>query len=56
MGEHGLDPEPYLEHVHDIDLTAVGRRPRSARRRAAAGRKIVYTNGSREHARRVTRR
>jgi putative hydrolase of the HAD superfamily len=56
MSEHALAPEAYLEHVHDIDLsgvahapdlvTAIGRLP---------GRKIVYTNGSREHARRVTR-
>ncbi len=55
MEEHGIDPEPYLAEVHDIDLsavppapalcTAIGRLP---------GRKIVYTNGSREHARRVT--
>ncbi len=56
MREHGADPEPYLVEVHDIDLghllpapelcAAIGRLP---------GRKVVYTNGSREHARRVTR-
>jgi putative hydrolase of the HAD superfamily len=56
MREHGVDPEPYLVEVHDIDLgevapspglcAAIGRLP---------GRKVVYTNGSREHARRVTR-
>jgi putative hydrolase of the HAD superfamily len=55
MREHGIDPIGYLAEVHDIDLThvapsvalgaAIGRLP---------GRKIVYTNGSREHARRVT--
>jgi putative hydrolase of the HAD superfamily len=55
MAEHALAPEAYLQHVHDIDLsgvvqapdlaTAIGRLP---------GRKVVYTNGSREHARRVT--
>ena len=55
MREHAIDPEPYLADVHDIDLTGV---PPSAALRVAIGRlpgrKIVYTNGSREHARRVT--
>lgn len=55
MGEHGIDPAPYLAEVHDIDLTAV--LPHAALRDAIArlpGRKVVFTNGSREHARRVT--
>ena len=55
MHEHGIDPVPYLAEVHDIDLTAVP--PHAALRDAIGrlpGRKIVYTNGSREHARRVT--
>ena len=55
MREHGIDPVPYLAEVHDIDLSAV--LPQEALRAAIArlpGRKIVYTNGSREHARRVT--
>ncbi len=55
MREHGIDPTPYLAEVHDIDLSAVP--PHDALRAAIArlpGRKIVYTNGSREHARRVT--
>jgi putative hydrolase of the HAD superfamily len=55
MLEHGVDPEPYLADVHDIDLSVV---PAAPALRAAIGRlrgrKIVYTNGSREHARRVT--
>jgi putative hydrolase of the HAD superfamily len=55
MRVHALDPEPYLDHVHDIDLSMV---PAAPDLRAAIdglpGRKIVYTNGSREHARRVT--
>ena len=55
MREHAIDPEPYLADVHDIDLTGV---PPAAALRVAIGRlpgrKIVYTNGSREHARRVT--
>ncbi len=55
MREHALDPEPYLDHVHDIDLSMVPAAPDlRAAIDALPGRKIVYTNGSREHARRVT--
>ncbi len=56
MHEHALDPEPYLAEVHDIDLSAVPLAP--ALREAIGrlpGRRVVFTNGSREHARRVTR-
>jgi putative hydrolase of the HAD superfamily len=55
MHEHGLQPGPYLDHVHDIDLSALVPSPAlgSALGRLP-GRKLVYTNGSREHARRVT--
>lgn len=55
MLEHKVDPDPYLAHVHDIDLSAVP--PHPALRAAIGrlpGRKVVFTNGSREHARRVT--
>lgn len=54
MHEHGVDPVPYLDDVHDISLdhlrpdpdlaAAIGRLP---------GRRIVYTNGSAPYARRV---
>jgi putative hydrolase of the HAD superfamily len=55
MREHDLDPGPYLAHVHDIDLADVPAAPDlRAAIAALPGRKIVYTNGSREHARRVT--
>jgi putative hydrolase of the HAD superfamily len=54
MREHGLDPEPYLAEVHDIDLTEVPAAPElCAAIGRLRGRKLVYTNGSREHARRV---
>ncbi|MCR8725263.1 pyrimidine 5'-nucleotidase [Frigidibacter sp. ROC022] len=55
MREHGVDPTPYLTHVHDIPLSAL--EPDAALAaaiRALPGRKIVYTNGSRQHAERVT--
>ncbi len=55
MAHHALDPEPFLADVHDIDLSAVPPDPAlGAALAALPGRKVVYTNGSREHARRVT--
>lgn len=55
MAEHGLDPDPYLADVHDIDLGhIVPDTGLLAAISALPGRKVVYTNGSREHARRVT--
>ena len=56
MTVHGLEPDPYLAEVHDIDLSVIMASP--ALRDAIValpGRKVIYTNGSREHARRVTR-
>ncbi len=54
MLNHGLDPVPYLAEVHDIDLSAIPAAPAlRAAIEALPGRKIVYTNGSRVHARRV---
>jgi putative hydrolase of the HAD superfamily len=56
MAEHGLEPGGYLEDVHDIDLTGMAEAPGLVAALAGLpGRKIVYTNGSRAHARRVTR-
>lgn len=55
MAEHGVAPDPYLAAVHDIDLSGVATAPLLAAAIARLpGRKVVYTNGSREHARRVT--
>ncbi len=54
MREHGVDPAPYLEHVHDIDLGHLAPDPALAARIAALpGRRIVHTNGPRRHAERV---
>jgi putative hydrolase of the HAD superfamily len=54
MREHGVDPAPYLTHVHEIDLTHLARDP-DLRDRIAdlPGRRIVYTNGSAPYAERV---
>ncbi|MEM6666978.1 MAG: pyrimidine 5'-nucleotidase, partial [Pseudomonadota bacterium] len=55
MTLHGMQPDDFLHHVHEIDLSPL---PISTDLRSAIaalpGRKFVYTNGSRRHARRVT--
>ena len=38
MREHGVDPEPYLVEVHDIDLCEVAPSPGALRRDRAAAR------------------
>ena len=57
MLDHGVDPDVFLEYVHDIE---VDRLPPSPELDAAlgrlAGRKIIYTNGSVAHAERVLER
>jgi putative hydrolase of the HAD superfamily len=54
MERHGVDPEPYLAYVHDIDVSAVTPNLRLQRALAALpGRKLVFTNGSVRHAHRV---
>jgi putative hydrolase of the HAD superfamily len=54
MAEHGVDPGPYLSHVHEISLDHLERDPDLAQRIAGLpGRKIVYTNGDSAYAGRV---
>lgn len=51
MIEHGLDPTPFLEHVHAVDLSALDPSPRlAAAIEQLPGTKLVYTNGSQKHA------
>lgn len=57
MLEHAVPPEEFLAYVHDIDLSPV--RPAPDLDRALdglPGRKLVFTNGSIEHAERVLSR
>ncbi|MEQ9317398.1 MAG: HAD-IA family hydrolase, partial [Henriciella sp.] len=55
MTMHGMDPAEFLAHVHEIDLSVIPPLPNLCDAIAALpGRKIVYTNGSRRHAERVT--
>ena len=54
MAEHGIDPAPYLEDVHEIGLQALEPDPLLAARIAALpGRRIVYTNATVPYAERV---
>lgn len=54
MREHGLDPLPFLEDVHDIDFGGLSPDALLATRIAALpGRKIVYTNGCAPYAEQV---
>jgi len=54
MAEHGIEPEDYLNFVHDIDLSALAPDARlvSAVERLP-GKRIVFTNGCAGHAARV---
>lgn len=51
MLNHNIDPHDYLHHVHDIDYSILEENPRlRANLIALPGRKIVFTNGSKQHA------
>jgi len=54
MDEHGLDPDPFLDYVHDIDMSSL--RPNTALNEGISrlkGRKYVFTNADGPYARRV---
>jgi putative hydrolase of the HAD superfamily len=57
MLEHDMEPKAFLDYVHDIDYSAV---PRLENLEAALinlpGRKLVFTNGTTGHAKRVLQR
>jgi putative hydrolase of the HAD superfamily len=54
MHVHKLDPKPFLDYVHDIDLSVVPEHPELAAVIARLpGRRLIFTNGSRRHAERV---
>jgi putative hydrolase of the HAD superfamily len=54
MREHGVDPGPYLNEVHDIDFSVLSPDPALAQAIAALpGRKIIYTNACRPYAEKV---
>ncbi len=54
MVRHRIDPHRFLDHVHDIDVSLVDADPALDRALAGlAGRKIIFTNGSTDHAGRI---
>lgn len=54
MAVNGMDPADFLDYVHDVDLSMLRPNPLLRERIAALpGRKLIYTNGSRGHARNV---
>ena len=54
MQVHKLKPEPFLDYVHDIDLSVLPVMPDLAAAIAQLqGRRLIFTNGSRRHAEKV---
>lgn len=55
MAEHDIDPEPYMDYVHDINLDCLTPDLELSNLiKDLNGEAVVYTNGSRTHAKRVT--
>lgn len=54
MAEHTIDPDRYLNSIHDIDISTIPACPvtRLGLERLP-GRKLVFTNSARQHAERV---
>lgn len=55
MKRHNVTPDAFLDYVHQIDVTAIP--PNQKLNEALShlpGRKIIFTNGSSDHAQRVT--
>ena len=51
MVNHQIDPEDFLEYVHDIDVSRIPPNPDlDAALHKLAGRKVIFTNGSTKHA------
>ena len=55
MTDHGVDPDPFLDEVHDIDLSHM---PAGLDLLAVLerlpGQRVIYTNGSRHHGEKVS--
>ncbi len=53
--DHAITPEAFLSFVHDIDRTSLARNPALVEAVASLpGRKLILTNGSKDHALRTT--
>ena len=54
---HKIDPDEFLEFVHDINIDFLQKNPKLAKEiEKLEGKKIIFTNGSRKHAINVTKR
>lgn len=54
MADHGIDPHDFLAYVHDIEMDALAEDTRLADAVARLpGRKLIFTNGDADYARRV---
>jgi putative hydrolase of the HAD superfamily len=54
MVHHNIDPDAFIDEVHDIDHTVLSHDPRLGEALTALpGRKVIYTNGSTRHAEKV---
>jgi len=54
---HGIDPDEFLEFVHDINIDFLKKDKKLAKEiEKLEGKKIIFTNGSRKHAINVTKR
>ena len=54
MRVHKMDPQAFLDYVHDIDLTPVPKHPELSQAiERLPGRKLIFTAGSRRHAENV---
>lgn len=54
MAVHGMDPAEFLDYVHDVDLHMLDPDPQLREYISALpGRKFIFTNGSKGHARNV---
>ena len=57
MINHAMDPGPYLDFVHDVDISAIAPAPAlDAALARLSGRKIVFTNSDLAHSERVLNR
>src|SRR5665213_1075345 len=54
MSEYGMSPRPFLDYVHELDLTPLAQnRPLAEALAALPGRKLIFTNATQRHAERV---
>jgi putative hydrolase of the HAD superfamily len=57
MDERGIEPDDFLEYVHDIDHSVIVPDPAlAAALTSLPGRKFIFTNGSRQHAEKTAAR